>query len=161
SVGSLVSMVEALLGAPPELATRGAQVAVDLLGYPVSQEGDATYRENEEVRQVAWRALERSVADAGAESYWWGRLLDALAPYDLDGGIATTCRGLVSEDLSVQEEATRCIAILAAEHGRRVLAELEGLLRDPDAFLMLSVGPRMGFWGSFPESELEEWLERQ
>jgi len=158
---SLVEMVNVLLHVPADNAQDAACVAIDLLGHPVTRKEDETYRADPAVRDVCWDALRASMPDAGQASYWWGQLLETLGPYDEDQAIAIACAGVVSSDFSIQDEATRCLIELAADHAPIILRSLETVLRDPDALQMFGVGRRHHLIASLPVNLLSDWLQRQ
>jgi hypothetical protein len=61
------------------------ETAIDVVAYNCLERKTETGipLDRGDVRESAWRVVERAARNVGRESHWWAKIIESLVPYDL------------------------------------------------------------------------------
>jgi hypothetical protein len=160
----LLGAIDRLLRAAQAGNERAAAAAVHLLhgwlrpGRGAS--GADRLRAHDRVREILPRVLERTLAAAGREPYFWVHLAEDLAAVHPDAGVRFLARALVSRDFNTRSAAQDSLVGLADRFPSLVMEVIGESALSPVSGWMFRTDDFSRLLGAVPEGVVRAWLDR-
>lgn len=137
------------------------ETAIDIVAYNclARTTGPAIALQQEEVRASVWKIVEKAAPNVGRESFWWGKIIDALAPYDIRRAARIAAEGLLGEGLHVREEAERVLTAVAQLDPATAMEAAGAVIMDEKKGWHFFVG-RYDFIKQLPSQTVIDWIDK-
>jgi len=121
-------------------------------------EGTAISFEQSEIRAVAWKVVEKAARNVGRESFWWAKILESLARYDLPRAARVAADGLIGEGIVQQEDAGKLLVQFAENDPGAAMEALGTAVMDEKGGWHFFVG-RYDFIKRLPTRTVINWID--
>jgi len=109
--------------------------------------------------KAVWDALSAFTDHPGRESFWWGKVLYAVAPGNPQLAIGFACKALVGENFDMRNEAAGLLTSWANNYPNEVMAAVGRIMLDPATGVWFLVS-KFPVFTALPLSILFGWLEK-
>ncbi len=137
------------------------ETAIDIVAYNclTRTTGPPIGLHNEEVRDRVWKVAERAAANVGRESFWWGKIVEALAPYDLVRAARVAAEGLLGEGVNLRDDAGKVLSAIAQVDPAAAMEAVGAAIMDEAKGWRFLVG-RYDVIKQLPPETVIEWIDR-
>jgi len=140
------------------------QIAIELVAFRLKDEKAKTEMgsilEHSGIQSLVWRLMEITAKDGAGESYWWARVLEALAGSDADRAARIAALGLVGEDLRHKEGCEKILITLAQRCPETVMRRIGEVVLDDEQGWRFYIDTYRTLIQSLPVTTVSEWVKK-
>ncbi|MFZ0771579.1 MAG: hypothetical protein WCA49_14945 [Candidatus Sulfotelmatobacter sp.] len=107
---------------------------------------------------LVWNALVVFTDHPSRESFWWGQVLNKLAPDNPRLAVALGCKALVGESFEMKDTAINLLSNWAREYPEEVMAAVGAAMLDPATGVDFFIS-KFPLFTALPLSIVTAWLE--
>src|SRR5437660_118379 len=157
---NVVAILEFLLQKMDTSEVEATETAIDVVAYNCLERKSGTFIsfDQDDIRESAWKVVEKAARNVGRESHWWAKILESLAPYDIHRAAKVAAHGLFGEGLNQEEGAGNLLAAIAQKEPAAAMEALGTAVMDEKEGWHFFIG-RYDFIKSLPTQTVIDWID--
>jgi hypothetical protein len=110
--------------------------------------------------QLFWEAMAAFTQHPGRqESFWWGKILEAVGATEPKSSIHLACKALVSKEYALSDEASKLLTQMAPAFPDMVMSEIGSVMLDANLGIRFFLS-KFSFFNALPFETVTAWLLR-